>query len=489
MRKVFPGLSFTGGAFLFSALFFGFFFRLLGLASVSAWGDEMASWYFALDLGAVFSHESHTPLSYFFNRLWLSVFPGGVLSLRYFSVVSNALLTALAVGIVFKRQSPRKAYLLFVLWWLWPLAVMSSRQARHYGAYADLTLLVLIAWSLRGELHRWAVWFLLCLSTMLHPFALIPMVSLLGADLLLRRLPRKDFFFFATSALPVCVYYGLRFLTLGQEKVLSNIQWITSSAELFYGALVLLFGGDSFPHKKFYPLAPLPVFLLLVVTLLTLLGGSPLPKLRAQASPMLRTGLVIVLTVFVVELSLLLGVDLRVNRYFIYLVPAVLYFLWELADGERFFEARIALLCVALVSFNAFVLRPWADYDWDDDHVARFLELKAQLPEKKLVICGSPYQLRYYFQREASDCRATVIGLHQRKQDFYLFDLNGSYSVLPILVSREVLPVRFESFGHARFFSFSYSKEKDHGSHQNSHHRGLQRHRPGHGPRSGGEGP
>ncbi len=489
MHNVFPGLSLTGGAFLFSALFFGLFFRLLGLADVSAWGDEMASWYFAMDLGSVFYGESHTPLYYFLNRIWLSFFPGEVLSLRYFSIFLNVLLTGLMVALVGRYQSPRRAYLLLVLWWLWPLAVIYSRQARHYALYADLSLLGLIAWSVRDQVKNWHLWSLLSLYPMVHPFALIPVGSILASDLVLRRLRRSDFFFFATSALPVCVYYGLRFLNLGQDKVLSNIRWITSSADLFYGAMVLLFGGDSFPHKKFYPLSPLPVFLLLLLTSLILIWGRNLGALRRDFSPALRTSFIFVGTVMVVELLLLLGIDLRINRYYIYIVPVLLFFLLELAEVDRFFDIKIGLLTVSLIAFNVTILRPWGDYEWDDDHVRMFRRLQLQLGSRVLVICGNSYQLRYYFQREYEDCSQQAMLLHKYKQDFNLFDLNGNDRYIPIVVLEKARLERYESFNHALFFSFSYSEGKDHGPAKNSHHRRLERNRPRHSTFSSGKRP
>jgi hypothetical protein len=233
MRNDSWGLSFIGGAFLLSALFFGLFFRIIGLADASAWGDETATWYFALNLEAVFAFESHTPFFYALGRLWFTIFPETILSLRYLSITLNVLALAMAGVLVARNREPRRGYLLLVLWWLWPVAVIYSRQGRHNALYADLMLLALVLWTYRETFPRWSIWAAFAASSLVHPFALLPAAVLLAVDLRARRLRPWDCLFYLTSFLPVIAYYLFRFLTFGPRRVLMTVNWISTATKEF----------------------------------------------------------------------------------------------------------------------------------------------------------------------------------------------------------------------------------------------------------------
>jgi hypothetical protein len=183
-----------------------------------------------------------------------------------------------------------------------------------------------------------------------------------------------------------------------------------------------------------------------------------------------------------------LGVDLRINRYFIYLVPVVLFTFLELALLDRLFEWQLGLLVLVLVGFNVTLLRPWADYDWGDDTVRDFFE---KLPPKPLVICAYRYQFHYYFGREGGDdeCVREALQLDARKEGFYLFDLNGNHMQIPIAIMARARVELYQKFNRARFYQFAYPQGTNHDEEPNPHHRCLERHRSGDGPGPRGPGP
>lgn len=455
MRKTIEGLSFIRGALLLSVLLLGFFFRTLGLENISAWGDEVASWYYSQHLGMIMPNESHTPGYYFLCWIWYAIFPKTILSLRYFSISLTLGLALLGSFFYFKRQGFKKASYLFTLWWLWPTSLIFDRQARHYGLYFDLTLLVLILWPERRSLNKYVWWILLAFYQFIHPLAVIPILFLCGIDQLNKRDHFKLCLFDLSSSLPVMIYYLVRFSLYGQERVMSNIAWISTRPLTFIRDILMLFAGDSFPLNQFY-FIPWPVFFFLMAGILILfLVRNTRAKLTNAA--LIHAVVVVLLTVGIVELSALGGTNLRISRYYIY---AVAFFLFALVDSqteesERQFDVKFFILFFFLTSYSTFLQKPWNFYQWDDQIVQEF---KRDHPEyktdKNLVICGNRFQLLYYFDRDYAGCSEEAFKRYYEAVDFSFFDLNGNDKLTLAYLMQNGKVSQVKEYDHAYYFHF-----------------------------------
>lgn len=428
---------------MFSALFFGFLFRVLGLFELSAWGDEVASFYYPFHLKDIFFYESHTPFYYLLNRLWLSVYSDGVNSLRVFSITLNFLLTCTSIFLFKKYRPTWSVVFLFVLWWLWPTSIIFSRQARHYQLFSDLTLLILIFWPLKDHFHRAFKWFLLAIYQLIHPLGAIPVFFLIAWDW-----RKKKDILSLTTFIPVVLYYISRLIVRGKDNVMSNISWIATPFTHFYESLFAMFGGDSFPFTNFFPISPwLSLDLLLLVALIFM------PKRNEK---MLKALMLFLVTFVFIEGLNLFGINLRINRYFVYLVPFVLLSFLEMR--EKYLTARLGILVSILVAWNAFILKPWQRYEWDDDNVRSFKSYMEGMPPKVLVVCTKRFQMEYYFNRPYAECEHEASLLHNIKQDFYLFDLSGNHKYIPVYILENARLEHHQKFNQAVFYSFVYPK-------------------------------
>ena len=276
MRKFYQDYSLAGVVLILSTVAFGFLFRILGLSDTSAWGDEIASLFYAENLSEVFKHESHTPLYYVLCKAWISVFGKTILSLRYFFISLSFLFLSLSSYLLIKNKQTAAFLGLIILWWLWPTDVIFSRQARHYGLYAELGFFFLIFWRFKNQFSKKALFTVGSFVQFLHPFMVIPVFFLAIYDYAKRKIGPHVLFVALSSGLPLVLYYTFRFLIYGQEKVLSNINWIQVSSLTYLRDFLLLFGGDSFTFFMFYQLSfTLNVIFIIVVTAAFLLKGSP----------------------------------------------------------------------------------------------------------------------------------------------------------------------------------------------------------------------
>ena len=461
MLKKIEDSTFICGVLFFATLFLGIIFRVVGLADTSAWGDEVASWYYSQNLSQVISFESHTPVYYFLCRLWTTVFPETILSLRYFSIVSGLIIILLSSYFVMKKTGKSLALLLFATWWLWPTMIIFSRQARHYGLYADLTLLILVIWGLRVELKKWYLWGLLAFYQSLHPLAVIPSFFLFFRDFYVQRNIRK-FLFEASSVLPVSLYYAYRFLIQGQEKVMSNIAWIDNDSSTFLKSLMLLFAGDSYPFSLFYPVTQTGFFfLLLSLVLIFYVRKSFITNLK-KSFP-LNFVSIFVVTILFVELSAhVVGINFRISRYFIFLLPFFIFYLTLIASLWSLKEIQIKTLLV-VISLTTYVVvfqKPWGYYVWDDQIVESLKgNLREKSESKELVICASGFQLKYYFNRPYSNCSEEAFKNYYLNKDFYFFDLNGNDKFLVLSLIEKMKVDEYKRYGHGVFLSLTQKKD------------------------------
>lgn len=425
MRKYFEGLSFYGGVFFFSALVLGIIFRVVGLQETSAWGDEVASWYYSQNLSNVFYTESHTPVYYFFCRVWTFIFPTSILSLRYFSIFLSLLVVLFTCTWVKRKKGNYSALILFIIWWLWPTMIIFSRQARHYSLYADLTFLIIVMWNYKKDLNKWLLWSVLALFESIHPIAVLPVFFLSFWDFL-RNKKSKDLLWEVSTSFPVSIYYICRVYNQGKENVHANIAWINNDSWVFLKSLVSLHFGDSFPFSLFYPNQLSGVILLSFCVLVIAVYKMDLKFLKTDW--LLRPVVFTLATIAIVETLGLLNFNLRISRYYIYLPAFILMGLTEAcrSNDEKLKLFKAFSLLVILTGYEVIYHRPWSYYIWDDQNVASFKEDFKTMEPREVVICGNAFQLIYYFNRSYVGCSEEALALHRNRQKFYFFDINGN---------------------------------------------------------------
>lgn len=456
MHKFLKDLSFNGGVLFLAVFFIGIIIRYVGLAETSAWGDEVASWYFAQNLSNVFYTESHTPVYYFLCKLWMFVFPTSIVSLRYFSIFLSFFILLLSCFLINRKNGAKAALLVFSLWWLWPSMVIFSRQARHYSLYLDLTLLILVMWDQKQNFNKWLFWGVLAFYQLIHPLAVIPVAFLAFWDFYKIRVNKK-LIFELSSAVPVTLYYLLRLLHQGQEKVHSNISWINSDSFSFFKSMLILFAGDSFPFSKFFPIEVYG-FCYLIISLLLILFIKSDFRVILKNSWFLKTILIFIFTEILIEGLGLLNFNLRISRYFIYVVGFLIFSIYKFSESwsEKEKLVRCGLFSALLISYSFVFHKPWQFYFWDDQNVSRFEQEMSTLPAKETVICASAFQLDYYFQRVYQEsCSEQALRLLRERKPFYFFDLNGNDKYTMIYLINSATIETYQKFDHSLLLSVS----------------------------------
>jgi hypothetical protein len=164
------------------------------------------------------------------------------------------------------------------------------------------------------------------------------------------------------------------------------------------------------------------------------------------------------LTLIFVELCSFFFTNIRISRYYIYLVP---FFLYALLDWVQDYEIRQTLyrgvlLAGVLVSYNLFVFQPWRTYTWDDQNVSEFKSYLELLAPRELVVCAQAFQQDYYFQKTYQNCTDQALRLHLNKKSFYLFDLTGNDKLLALFLLNTGHIDRYQKFNQSMFLSVTY---------------------------------
>jgi hypothetical protein len=462
MRKFYQDYSLVGVVLLFAALTLGFLFRIFNIEAVSAWGDEVASLYYARHLDRVFLHESHTPFYYLICKIWMWVFPDSIISLRYLFILLSTLITGCCSYLLAKKRGIGSAFIFLILWWLWPTDVTFSRQARHYSLYAEMTFFLLILWDYRSSFSRKCTFFIWTVFQFIHPFTLLPVWYLAIYEWARGRASKKETLFYLSSSVPLFCYYGTRFLMFGSEKVFSNITWVSESSTSFQQSLLLLLAGDSFPLNQVYPVSAGSALLFLLLVFLLFIPKRNFISHFMANERLLKFFQIYLITIIASELFSYFFTNIKIGRYFIFLVPFFLYsLLYWINEKNLKLNLKLAFaLCFILSIYNIFVLTPWRSYEWDDQNVSAFKSMLNDLPSKELVICANAFQMDYYFKRVYETCSDVALRFHLKKQDFYLFDITGNDKLLLVFLTGNTKIDMIHKFNQAIFISVTYPVAK-----------------------------
>jgi hypothetical protein len=459
MLNFFKDLLLKEKVLFFSTLFVGIFLRLSSLSEISSWSDEVATWYFGHHLDQVFSTESHTPFYYFLVKLWSVVFSDSIFSIRMLSIFASYTILFLCLSLL-KNGNKILSLGLVAFWSLSPTLIMQDRQARHYGLFAEMIFLLLIIWDYRSEIRFVKKWILMCAISLIHPLGLIPIWTLVFIDFFKRKLSLKESFKFLSSSIPVVGYYLLRASLFSVQSVLSNVSWVKNDFFTLFKSLILMFGGDSYPLSFNYPLNPdLFVFFvfLFFFTLFLFSKGFSL----FMHSKFFRFFVLLLITFVFIEFLAILGVNLRIGRYYIFLVPFLFVYL---LDSISYVQENKYLCLTALVlilsTYNFLILKPWRSFDWDDQFVTSFKKDYPNFLDGDFIFCGSRHQLEYYFQTQNTGCSSEAFSRFYAQKNFNVFDIRGEQSTLALslyLSNRgNIFDRKF--YGHSFFFKFERQK-------------------------------
>jgi hypothetical protein len=216
--------------------------------------------------------------------------------------------------------------------------------------------------------------------------------------------------------------------------------------------------GDSYPLTKVFPIPPMLGLIMVILVMLTVIFQNGFLSSLKYKENFLKFFQLFLLTVIFVELCSFFFTNIRISRYYIYLVP---FFLYALLDWVQEFEFRKnlirgILLAVVLVSYNLLVFRPWRTYTWDDQNVADFKSYLQSLPPRELVVCAQPFHQEYYFKKASQNCTEQALKLHLNKKNFYLFDLTGNDKLLALFLVNSGHIEHYQKFNHALFISVTY---------------------------------
>lgn len=447
MLNFFKDLLLREKILFLSVLFLGIFLRLISLSEISSWNDEIATWYFANNINVVFSSESHTPIYYLICRVWIYLTTNTIFSIRVLSIVLSY--CTLFLCIQFLKNTSKFLILGVVTFWsLVPTFIVYDRQARHYGFFAELAFLLLIIWDYKSDVRFFLKWFLMTFIQILHPLAFIQVIFLVLLDFARSKISIKEGLYLISSSLPVSVYYLLRFYFQDFKTVTANIAWIRNDFVEFFKSLILMFAGDSYPFTLVFPLsADVAIFscFVLFLSFFILTGWKPL----FLSEKFIRFLLMCIFIIMLVESLAYAGLNLRISRYYIFIVP---FLLVSLIDFIKNVQTKSFLLLLVtsfiLISYNLFQLKPWRTYEWDDDNVSAFkIDNPSYLNDNDLLICGNKMNVEYYFNKYFGNCSEEAFKRYYLKKNFKVFDISGEQSSV-------ALSLYLSNFGNVRDMKF-----------------------------------
>ena len=427
------------GVVLFSfSILFGTFLRLYDLDSVSPWSDEVSSWFYLRHLDLIFSSETHSPFYYSLLRLILGE-DATVYGIRLVSALMSLFHLSLALFLGRKIFSPNQLLLFCLLIFLNPADIVYARMGRHYAWFLE-SVLLFILW-LRIKSPTW--WLALVAFGMgfLHAFAVIPIAFFMAQEWRENRQTKRSLVV-VLSSFGFLLYSLSRLLVLGKEKVVENLIWNETSTFEHILSVAKLFLGEAWPRNQFFPV-PLTLSLLVL--------GVSLAWLFDTSRKSFLNFLSLVLISFTVGLVISqFGVNLQVDRYFIFLIPV---WMMALVDSSREPKNWILVLMLLLSSTYLVYLKPLVPYAWDDETVEIFRAYAASDSSRSQLICASRAQNEYYQLNAPLPCLSAVQKMDRKKPLIFL-DLSGNDRLTMLFLNQEMNVLEHKKINHSRIILF-----------------------------------
>jgi hypothetical protein len=372
-------------------LFCGFFCiqLLLRFSEISfhgIWRDEVASLYFSTHLGQVLQGDSH---SIFYYLLLAPVTFFDPLNIELSRLFQSFLSLLCFISLMVRSRgffSKGEWFFFHTIYGLHPLVFGFSRLARPYILVIDLTALLIIE---SRQLNSKKLLFLIATSlTSFYPLGVFPLM--IEGFISNRKKEVLKIFFAAT--LPALFYYSLKFIFDPNKFV--YISWIKGAPDIFLNEISNMLMGSYFPFYNYLPNEAGRWILLVLIIFMTI--SVFLSKSRRGAGN---------LVVFVASFGVIfLGInllspwlDLRINRYYVFLFPYLLLALTTTTSFKALTQRALTVLFGGLLLAQVIFLNPYfSPQDSFGSFIQEIRKISKMYKNSPVLACGYPY-LNWYF--------------------------------------------------------------------------------------------
>jgi hypothetical protein len=261
-----------------------------------------------------------------------------------------------------------------------------SRLVRPYGLIIDLTTILIIE-SRLGAKRRFL--FTSFFLSLLHPLSIIP--SYFEAFLAQKRAEKLKGVLFTT--LPVIIYYLLKFV-MGR-KVLTPISWIKATSLEFILRLNGALTGVDFPLYQGFPgiTGSLILGSLVIYLFLKLFRRNLFSKQGWCLSFFL---IYIGITLFTFILTPVL--NLKIVRYFVFILPYFLFALLSLIAGRSHFKKVIIVLIPSLLLSYTVFIKPYYNNKASFGSLLQRVKNLSDMSGVPVLFCG--YKFHNWFLKK-----------------------------------------------------------------------------------------
>lgn len=332
----------------FSLFFFQLVFRFYRPDIHGAWDDEVATLFFSTNLEVVFNRDSHSLFYYLFVSPISLLDPLNFVQARILHGVLNLGLTILIMWrsrLVFTEGQ----WLFFnSIYGLHPLVFGMSRLFRTYGPLIDLTTLLIIECKLYQSKRR--IFLVSMLQTAFYPLMVIPlMIETLFHH---RKKEISKVFFFAS--LPCLIYYFAK-IVFDQGRF-NYILWIDSSYLKFFNDLTDLLAGSFVPFYRSLDYGS-GKFILAIIFAGMLLSAFFF-KLQEGKKGILKFVTTFGIVYFGINFTSLF-LDLRISRYYVFLLPYFLFALTYSIPPRKTILQGMTVLFAGIILYQVIFREPF----------------------------------------------------------------------------------------------------------------------------------
>lgn len=403
-----------------SALF-QLYFRFFDLSFHGLWRDEIATMFFSAFPFSSISGDSHSfiyylivsPLSFFGST--------NLYSFRLFHAVAGVLVLGLAIYRSRKLFTPAQWAFIFSLYGLHPVVFGMARLARPYGLLMDLSLLLII--ECRRSDSRKMIFILATLLGLLHPVGLFVLIF---EYVYSRHHEFRKIFAFAAA--PSLIYYGIKVLFF--QNQLTFVSWIKTDSLAFLKDLSGLFFGVFYPYYNNFP-AFLGVWLLILILIFSLCVLIIKKDSFLWKESAFFFG--IVLFIFISFNVLAFFQDLRISRYFVFLIPYFIIYLSCMFTRTNSWALPSTLVLMSLMFIQTVYYKPYFTPSVSFDSFVQEIKTSSESFNSPVLACGQRFH-NWYFEKlgfESCENMETVRKFSRRTSPYIYAYMDKAFT--PIL--------------------------------------------------------
>lgn len=425
MRKFFEGLSLPEMALIIFSILFGSVLRLYKIDLISHWSDELATLYYSKFIHLVFNEETHPPGFYLFSKV-ITFFVGeSVYSLRMVLALMSVGLCTYFV-IIGKKLFTKDGWIIFtILLFLIPVDVAYSRIARMYSPLFLLSMWFYLT-LLEEERKILKLSILSFIMSWIFPIGFIPGGALIISNLISRRKWSKEDSYLAASVVPVFLYYVLRIVFQSKKQFLSDYLGGNIKVHNLFSDFFLTMAGDHIP-KYPYLRDDSNLWMIFAVFSIIVIYLSIFYSVKKQEyrQNWMNHLIVILCSLFFIEIFSALVINIKVGRYLIFLIPIILIHAAQVRGYLSHLKHSLLeiTLFFGMLVFYVYVYKPFDYFLWERESFNVFKQFTANNPN--YIFCGNRFQYHYYFQSPHKHCMEEYKKLKADKKDFVFIDMNG----------------------------------------------------------------